>query len=323
MIEVRDVSKYYGDIPAVVDVSFQVPRGQLFTLIGRSGSGKSTLIKMLNRLISFESGSILIDGKDIRQEDPVQLRRRMGYVIQNVGLFPHYTVLQNLAVVPKLLGWPIERIKERSAEMMILLGLDPKVQGPRFPHELSGGQQQRVGIARALVAEPPILLMDEPFAALDTLTKEEIHREFALLRHKLEQTVVWVTHDVQAAFTLSDRVCVLDQGEVMQIGTPGELLFTPQNAFIEDFVKDHRVALTQEVLTIGDLIPQIEIEAAHGDELPFVSLETPIRSLLGLRLGIEDMLLLIDEKGDTVGRVSLRDLIHAFINQQQKTISHP
>lgn len=320
MIEVSHVSKHYGDVAAVLDVSFEVERGQLFTLIGRSGSGKSTLIKLINRLIEADEGTIKIDGQDIMSQDPVKLRRGMGYVIQNVGLFPHYTVAQNLAVVPKLLGWPIERIRERSKDLLFLLGLDPDDHMRRYPDELSGGQQQRVGIARALVANPPILLMDEPFGSLDTLTKEEIHREFALLRDKLDQTVVWVTHDVQAAFSLSDRLCVLDQGSVKQIGTPADLLFSPANAFIEEFVKDHRVALAQEILTVRQLLPRITMYEGSLTH-PFVTLDTPINKLLAMRLGPDTEVLVLGENMKTLGHTRYVGLVSAYLSHQQRPTS--
>jgi osmoprotectant transport system ATP-binding protein len=253
MIEIKALSKSFGNTTAVDALSFRVEGGETLALLGTSGSGKTTTLKMLNRLIEPSSGQILLNGEDIRQQPLETMRRQMGYVIQQVGLFPHYTVDENVAVVPKLLDWPAARIQERSTLLLERLGLDPAVFGSRYPHELSGGQQQRVGIARALAAEPPVLLMDEPFSALDPITRQELRRDFRKLEEFQQQTVILVTHDVAEAFELADRICLLDDGKLQQLGTPRELLFRPANDFVRDFFAAQRLRLAYQVLEVNDL----------------------------------------------------------------------
>lgn len=253
MIEVQGLSKVFGETTAVDDLSFQVATGETLALLGTSGSGKTTTLKMLNRLIEPSEGKILLKGEDVRKLPLEAMRRRMGYVIQDVGLFPHYTIAENVAVVPRLLKWPEERIKARSQLLLERLGLLPEIFLSRYPNELSGGQQQRVGIARALAAEPPVLLMDEPFSALDPITRQELRRDFRELEAFQQQTVVLVTHDVMEAFELADRICLLDQGQMQQMGSPRELLFQPANDFVRNFFAAQRLGLAYRVLTVDDL----------------------------------------------------------------------
>src|SRR5213080_3850084 len=211
-VEFRDVTKRYADQVAVDGLSVSVPAGKICILVGPSGSGKTTSLKMVNRLIEPTAGAILIDGHDILREDPVALRRRIGYVIQQVGLFPHQTIAQNVATVPRLLGWDRARIRARTTELLELVGLDPARFAGRYPNELSGGQRQRVGVARALAADPPVLLMDEPFGAIDPITRDRLQQEFLRLQGELRKTVVFVTHDIDEAVRLGDRIAVLRQG---------------------------------------------------------------------------------------------------------------
>lgn len=252
MIEFRGVSKKYDQTVAVNNISFDVKEGENLILLGTSGCGKTTTLKMINRLIAPDSGTIFIDGKDIKLENKEALRKHIGYVLQNIGLFPHFTVAENIAVVPKLLGWDKNKIASRTAELLDKLHL-PANYLDLFPRELSGGQQQRVGLARALVADPPILLMDEPFGALDNVTRTSIQQEFKELGELQKKTMVLVTHDVQEAFALGDRICLMDKGEIMQIGTPKELLFHPANAFAKTFLDGQRLALSFQVVKIKDL----------------------------------------------------------------------
>lgn len=252
MISVVSVSKTYQGQAVVSDVSFTVEQGKTLVLLGTSGSGKTTLLKMINRLVEPTKGSIHVDGQDIAGVKPEALRRKMGYVIQQSGLFPHYTVHENIGLVPRLLGWPDEKIRQRVRDLLNLLGLTEEY-AQRYPHELSGGQQQRVGIGRALAADPPLVLMDEPFGALDPITKQQMTREFASLGMLREKTVVLVTHDVLEAFVLGDYICLLDQGMVQQWGTPKELLFRPENDFVRSFFQAQRLRLAMEVLTVDDL----------------------------------------------------------------------
>ncbi|MFF3316489.1 ABC transporter ATP-binding protein [Streptomyces sp. NPDC003035] len=237
MIRFERVTKRYEDgTTAVDDLSFEVAEGELVTLVGPSGCGKTTTMKMVNRLIEPTEGRILLDGEDISAVDPVRLRRRIGYVIQQVGLFPHRTVLDNTATVPHLLGAPRARARARAAELLDLVGLDPKTYGERYPEQLSGGQRQRVGVARALAADPPVLLMDEPFGAVDPVVREHLQSEFLKLQAQVRKTVLLVTHDLEEAVRLGDRIAVYGQGRIEQFDTPARVLGAPATPYVAEFV---------------------------------------------------------------------------------------
>lgn len=233
-IRLDRVSKSYngGRTFAVSDLSLEVERGSLLALVGGSGSGKTTTIKMINRLIEPTSGRIEVDGRDISVGDPVALRRGIGYVFQGIGLFPHLTISGNIAIVPQLLGWPLEQTRVRVDELLRLVGLDPETFRDRIPAELSGGQQQRVGFARALAAGPKVMLMDEPFGALDPLTRDELRRQFGQLRRDLGLTTVLVTHDMTEALLMADRIAVMSHGKLLREGTPQELITDPKDEFV-------------------------------------------------------------------------------------------
>ncbi len=203
--------------------------GEVFALVGRSGAGKTTILKLINRLLEPDSGDVLLEGRSTRSWEPIQLRRRVGYVLQDVGLFPHMTIAGNIGVVPRLLGWPAERVAARVDEMLDLIGLDRHTFGQRWPDELSGGQRQRVGVARALAADPPVLLMDEPFGALDPMTRVELHEQFARIQARVKKTVVIVTHDMREAFAMATRVGVLDQGRLIACDTPAALKMSAES----------------------------------------------------------------------------------------------
>ncbi|WP_416518817.1 ATP-binding cassette domain-containing protein [Streptomyces achromogenes] len=237
MIRFEQVTKRYPDGTTAVDgLSFEVAEGELVTLVGPSGCGKTTTMMMVNRLIEPTCGRILVDGRDIAGVDPVRLRRRIGYVIQQVGLFPHRTVLDNTATVPALLGWKRARARARAAELLELVGLDPGTYGPRYPHQLSGGQRQRVGVARALAADPPVLLMDEPFGAVDPVVREQLQDEFLRMQAEVRKTVLLVTHDIEEAVRLGDRIAVYGQGRIEQFDTPGAVLGAPATPYVASFV---------------------------------------------------------------------------------------
>ncbi|HEX9957225.1 MAG TPA: ABC transporter ATP-binding protein [Fibrella sp.] len=226
--------RYHGR--AVVDaISLTIPMGETLVLLGTSGCGKTTTLKMLNRLIDADSGTVEINGVDVQQQEPHVLRRSIGYVIQDAGLFPHYTVADNIAVVPRLLEWDAERIRQRTQELMAMLRL-PETILTRFPDQLSGGQRQRIGLARALASDPPIILMDEPFGALDPITRAAIRREFRQLDALQQKTIVLVTHDVREAFVLGDRVALMDAGQIIQLGPPDTLRDHPATAFVQEYM---------------------------------------------------------------------------------------
>lgn len=234
MIEFDGVSRAFNGKAAVKDLSLQVAKGEFCVLLGTSGSGKSTTLKMINRLVEFDSGEIRFAGESIRQLDARTLRRRMGYAIQSIGLFPHWTVRKNIATVPVLLGWSRAQIDKRIAALLALLNLDAQLLN-RYPHQLSGGQQQRVGVARALAADPEVLLMDEPFGALDPVTRGVLQQEMLRIHRLSGRTIVLVTHDIDEALTLADRIVLMDNGEIVQQGRPAELLTQPKNDFVRDF----------------------------------------------------------------------------------------
>ncbi|MFE4550323.1 ABC transporter ATP-binding protein [Streptomyces sp. NPDC056785] len=237
MIRFEQVTKRYPDGTTAVDgLSFEVAEGELVTLVGPSGCGKTTTMMMVNRLIEPTAGRILVDGEDVAAVDPVRLRRRIGYVIQQVGLFPHRTVLDNTATVPTLVGWKRAKARARAAELLDLVGLDPTTYGSRYPDQLSGGQRQRVGVARALAADPPVLLMDEPFGAVDPVVREQLQDEFLRMQASVRKTVLLVTHDIEEAVRLGDRIAVYGQGRIEQFDTPGAVLGTPATPYVAEFV---------------------------------------------------------------------------------------
>ncbi|MFI5803793.1 betaine/proline/choline family ABC transporter ATP-binding protein [Streptomyces sp. NPDC051561] len=270
MIRFEHVTKRYDDgTTAVDDLSFEVAAGELVTLVGPSGCGKTTTMKMVNRLIEPTGGRILLDGEDISAGDPVELRRRIGYVIQQVGLFPHKTVLDNTATVPHLLGVKRTEARARAAELLDLVGLDPKVYGSRYPEQLSGGQRQRVGVARALAADPPVLLMDEPFGAVDPVVREHLQNEFLKLQSQVRKTVLFVTHDIEEAVRLGDRIAVYGQGTIEQFDAPAAVLGAPATPYVADFVGADRGLKRLSVTPI---------EESDLDQPPVVHLDDPLRT---------------------------------------------
>lgn len=259
IIRLSSVGKRFGDVEVVHSISLKIPEGETFGLIGTSGSGKTTTLRMINRLIEPSSGSIIINGENILKQDPVHLRRNIGYMIQNIGLFPHYTIGENVAIVPRLLKWNPDRIKETVHRNLTLVGLDPNRFAKRYPHELSGGQQQRTGLARALAADPPIILLDEPFAASDPISRRDLISEFKKLRSQVKKTIVLVTHDIPEAFELCDRMALLDEGFLQQTGTREDLLFRPANDFVQNFFDSHRLSLEVSITSLNDIFPYLKL----------------------------------------------------------------
>jgi osmoprotectant transport system ATP-binding protein len=265
MIIADHINKYFNGIEAVIDVSFRVGKGETMVLLGTSGCGKTTTLKMLNRLIEATSGRIEILGKDISEAKPEILRRSIGYVSQNNGLFPHYTVAENIAIVPRLLNWPANDIAEQTRRLLEQLKLPQDFKG-KYPGELSGGQQQRVAIARALIADPPVLLLDEPFGALDPVTRASVRKDFTDLPALREKTIVLVTHDVQEALELGDHICLMDKGRIVQSGTSADLLFRPASDFVRTFFDEQRFLLELKAISLREIInvlPNAETTYQH------------------------------------------------------------
>ncbi|MEO8856557.1 MAG: ABC transporter ATP-binding protein [Burkholderiaceae bacterium] len=271
MIKLDNVTKAFqtaaGMALAVDHVSFEVAEGEICVLLGPSGCGKTTTLKMMNRLIEPTSGKIFINGKDTDTYDPVELRRTIGYVIQQVGLFPNMTVEENICVVPKLLGWDMDKARKRAAELLAIINLEPGIFLKRYPRELSGGQQQRVGVARALAADPPVLLMDEPFGAIDPINREVIQDEFLKIHRRLRKTVMFVSHDIDEAVKMADKVAIFRAGKLEQFDSPDRVLAHPANPFIADFVGRDRTLKRLRLVKVGDAIDPGMSQVLPGDPL--------------------------------------------------------
>ncbi len=304
MVALEHLSKRFGPPgtpPAVEDLSLTIPAGEICVLVGPSGCGKTTTMKMINRLVEPSSGRVTIDGEDVMALPAVELRRRIGYVIQQVGLFPHMTVADNVAVVPRLLRWPEGRVRERSHELLELVGLDPATYAGRYPAALSGGERQRVGVARALAADPPVMLMDEPFGAVDPILRDRLQNEFLRLQAKVRKTIVFVTHDVDEAIKMADRIAILRRGGILaQYDTPDVILAAPASEFVEHFVGADRGLKRLSLGRVKDL-PLIEPVRARAGE--------PRQAVLHrLDAAGADYALLTDAAGRPVGWVGRRDL---------------
>jgi osmoprotectant transport system ATP-binding protein len=288
-----DVTKRYEgrDAPAVDRLSLTIGAGEICMLVGPSGAGKTTALKLINRLIEFEEGDITIDGRSVRSLEVSELRRGIGYVIQQIGLFPHMTVAANIGTVPRLLGWDKKRIKERAEELLELVGLDPKADGKRYPNQLSGGQRQRVGLARALAADPSVMLMDEPFGALDPITRARLQDEFLRLQSQVKKTVVFVTHDIDEAIKMGDRIAVLREGGVLaQYDTPDTILARPIDDFVAQFVGADRGLKRLSLRRLGDIEPLPAPAVRAGDDA-----------------GV-DWLVLVDDDGRPSGFIPVNEL---------------
>ena len=299
MIKFRNVNKSFGRNTVLKDISFTVDKGNLVTIIGASGCGKTTTLKMINRLIKPTSGDIFIGGENIRDKDVIQLRRGMGYVIQQTGLFSHMTVRENIEIIPKLSRANPEQTRKRTLELMEMVGMDPDTYLDRYPPELSGGQQQRIGVARAFATDPEIILMDEPFSALDPITRTQLQDELLGLQNDLNKTIVFVTHDMDEAVKIADRICIMDKGEILQYDTPEQLLKNPCNDFVAEFVGKNRIWASPEFIKARDIM--IDRPVGCGPEL-------------NLRKGIErmrfakvDTLVVTDRQKKLLGVVRARD----------------
>ncbi|HEX2151564.1 MAG TPA: ABC transporter ATP-binding protein [Stellaceae bacterium] len=306
MIEIEHVTKTYGDRRVVDALSLTVPEGAFCVLLGPSGCGKSTTLRMINRLVPFDSGAIRVGGEDVRHLPPEALRRRIGYAIQSVGLFPHWRVEDNIATVPRLLGWPPTRVRERVEELLLLLRLDPETYRGKYPHQLSGGEQQRIGVARALAADPDLLLMDEPFAALDPIARAALQEEMLRIQLQTRKTIVFVTHDIDEALRLASVIGVLDRGRLAQWGKPIELLERPASAFVTEFVGGEASSL--KLLGLKTVAERMRPgTTADGQAVPSdASLRDALSAMIARRA---DRLPVVDPSGHPVGTITLGDLV--------------
>jgi osmoprotectant transport system ATP-binding protein len=317
-IAFRDASKLYPgrSRPAVEKLSLEVPPGEICVLIGPSGCGKTTALKMVNRLITISDGDITIDGRSVKDFDVNQLRRGIGYVFQQIGLFPHMTVEANIGTVPRLLGWSKERIRERARELLALVGLEPNEDLRRYPGEFSGGQQQRIGVARAMAVDPSIMLMDEPFGAIDPITRERLQDDFLRLQREVRKTIMFVTHDIDEAIKMGDRIAIMRDGRLVQYATSDEILASPADEFVASFVGADRGLKRLRVWKLSDLEPGAAPD--HRGEEPALPANTSLRDALSLMLTEgATQLVVLDGDGQATGTVSL-EAIAAVLSQDKR-----
>jgi len=316
LIALQRVCKTFSNgTHAVRDLSMEVAEGETLVLLGTSGSGKTTTMKMVNRLIEPTSGKIFINGKDIGRQAPIQLRRKIGYAIQHVGLFPHMTVAENIAAVPKLLNWPVSKIDERINVLLAMVGLEPDCFSDRYPVQLSGGQKQRIGVARALAADPPIVLMDEPFGALDPITREQLQNEFIELVSKIKKTIIFVTHDIFEAVKMGDRIALLDAGRLQQLAAPVELVENPANEFVDQFLGRHRFQLSLVTRTIKTIMPGINQKTpGHDESVPslFLRAKSSLIEALDMFKKFNEMTLPVYDGRHFVGNLEKSQLLKAI-----------
>jgi osmoprotectant transport system ATP-binding protein len=306
MIEIDEVTKSYGDRRVVDRLSLTVEAGDFCVLLGSSGCGKSTTLRMINRLIAMDSGTIRVAGEDVGNVPAEALRRRIGYAIQSIGLFPHWTVEGNIATVPRLLKWPRRRMRDRVTELLEMFRLEPDAYRGKYPHQLSGGEQQRVGVARALAADPELLLMDEPFAAVDPITRDALQVELGHIHRATKKTIVFVTHDIEEALRLATQIAIMDRGRITQLGSPLDILEHPASDFVADFVGRQGIGL--KLLSVRKIADRLRLgEIAEGEPLP---LDTSLRDAFSaMTTRHTDRLPVCDTEGRTVGAIALADLV--------------
>lgn len=301
-IEISHLTKTYGTVTAASDVSLDVIGGELMVLIGGSGSGKTTILRMINRLIEPDKGFVRINGTDIREFDEVSLRRNIGYVIQHIGLFSHMNVRDNIGLIPKLEGWENERINAQVSELLEMVDLPPETFSTRYPRELSGGQQQRVGLARALVMNPPLFLMDEPFGALDPILRKQLQEEFLSIKKDIRRTILFVTHDIDEAFKLGDRIAIMDEGKIVQVGTPKELIFHPKNDQVAHLVDANRKYRHIESFTVRDMMSPLP-------QRHMLDAKRPVSELMEQIISENEGPFVVMEEGTLKGTVSRHDAV--------------
>ena len=300
MIEFKGVAKRYEQEAVVSDISFKIDKGSLVVLIGPSGCGKTTLLKMINRLIAPSAGDIFINGKSVFEQDEIELRRNIGYVIQQTGLFPHMTVRENIEIIPRLQKKDKTAIRDKSLALMDMVGLDPEVYLDRYPYQLSGGQQQRIGVARAFACEPDVILMDEPFSALDPLTRLQLQEELADLQAKMRKTIVFVTHDMDEAVKIADKICLIHEGSIVQYDTVEDMMKNPANDYVAEFIGKNRIWSSPEFIRAQDIM--------IGDPVCASPDSTVIRCIEKMRKLKVDSLMITDRQSKLLGIVLAKDI---------------
>jgi osmoprotectant transport system ATP-binding protein len=315
LITLENVSKIYpSGVKAVDNLSLEVNNGQILVLLGTSGSGKTTTMKMVNRLIEPTSGKIAIDGQDVTEQNVIELRCNIGYAIQHIGLFPHMTVSENIAVVPKLLNWQQDKISSRTDELLSMVGLPAEQFKNRYPVQLSGGQKQRIGVARALAADPPVVLMDEPFGALDPLTREQLQNEFLDLQEDLKKTIIFVTHDVFEAAKMGDKVALLDEGKLQQLDEPLGLVENPANKFVDDFLGSHRFQLSLLTRDIENITTWSEPPKVKPAEGKFLRAKSSTIEALDIFKKTKQKTLAVYRGKKFAGKIEKKDLLELISN---------
>lgn len=308
IIQFKNVSKIYNDdVKAVSNVNFEVQDGEFVILIGPSGCGKTTLLRMVNQLEEITEGDIRLNNQSVKEMNPIEMRRKIGYVIQSNGLFPNMNIEKNVMIVPDLLGWDRNKQRKRFNHLMELIGLHPDEYRKRYPHELSGGQQQRIGVARALAADPPVMLMDEPFGALDPIIRNRLHEEFLQIQKEVKKTILFVSHDIDEAVKLGDKIALLRDGQVMQYDRPVEILNHPKNEFVSEFVGQDRILKSTSLYSVKDLHNIVELSPYQkSPHLKTVTEDTSLRIVLSTLLNQEaDQLVVEDINGDKKGCLTL------------------
>lgn len=318
MIKFQNVRKVYnGNVEAVKNILLDVEEGEFVILIGPSGCGKTTLLRMVNQLETITDGDIILNGKSVKQLNRIEMRRKMGYVIQSNGLFPNMTIEDNVMIVPDLLGWNRTEKRNRYNYLMDLIGLHPDKYRKRYPHELSGGQQQRVGVARALAADPPVMLMDEPFGALDPIIRTRLQEEFLQIQKEVKKTILFVSHDIDEAVKMGDKIALMRDGELMQYDTPSEVLLRPNHEFVSEFIGEDRVLKSMGLYTINDLIQSLELSPIQASKSKkMIDQNTSLRISMSKLLNHEAEQLVVQGKdGNKKGALTL-ELIDRFIHEQ-------
>lgn len=313
MIKLENVTKIYDNnkFPSVDNLSLHIKKGEICVFLGPSGCGKSTTLRMINKLIEPTSGEIEIDGKNIKDSNPDKLRMGIGYVIQQIGLLPHKTIEENIAVVPRLYGWDKERIKNRVTELLELVGLDPKVERNKRPSQLSGGQTQRVGVARALACEPPIMLMDEPFGAVDPIARINLQNEFLKIQRELKTTICFVTHDIEEAIKMGDKIAIFNKGKIVQYDTPSNILKNPADDFVKDFMGEHRVIKSLSLYKVKD-VQEYLIKDVELDKKINVDLDCSLQSALSIMIENNVEYLSVVENDKFLGYISFKNIREKF-----------